>query len=276
MTTLQALVLGVLQGLTEFFPVSSSGHLVLGQLLFGIDGDVLVFDIFVHLGTLLAVLVVFRGAILRILAGVYKGMADILGGKPALDVYRASSDVRTAAGIVIGTIPAAVIGVTYTGEIEALFHSASAVFAALGFTGAVLLATFAARPGTRHAGMLLGFVIGLAQALAIIPGISRSGMTIAAGLFLGIRREEAGEFSFLLAVPAILGAAVLAAGDLLDAGVLSIPAVALLTGAAAAFFSGWAALVFLMGIVRRGKLGYFGFYCLAAALAGVVVLSMAG
>lgn len=272
MTILQAIILGILQGLTEFFPVSSSGHLVLAQLFFDIHEDVMIFDIALHLGSLVAVVIVFRATILRLISACLAGLSDIIRGRNTIaSLYRDSQDIRTAIAVIIGTIPAVIVGFTLKDSIEALFHSSVTVFAALAFTGCVLLATFLARKGDRRITATSGLLIGIAQAIAITPGISRSGMTISSGLFLGIRREDAGEFSFLLSIPAILGAAVLGFKDYLDAGGTAIPLVTIAAGTAAAFVSGWIALVLLMGVVRCGRMGYFGYYCLAAALAGFIL-----
>jgi undecaprenyl-diphosphatase len=272
MTILQAIILGILQGLTEFFPVSSSGHLVLAQLFFDVHEDVLIFDIALHLGSLVAVVIVFRATILRLIRACLAGLSDIAGKRSTIaGLYRDSQDIRTSIAVIIGTIPAVIVGFTLKDGIETLFNSAVTVFAALAFTGCVLLSTFLARTGDRRITAKSGLLIGIAQAIAITPGISRSGMTISSGLFLGIRREDAGEFSFLLSIPAILGAAVLGFKDYLDAGGTSIPFAALAAGTAAAFVSGWIALVLLMGVVRRGKMGYFGYYCLAVALAGFII-----
>lgn len=272
MTVLQAIILGVVQGLTEFFPVSSSGHLVLGQLFFDIHEDVLLFDICVHLGTLFAVLLVFRNSVARLTGALFGGLGSLLTGKnsPA-GLYRESPDIRTILAILIGTIPAVVVGFTMKDTLEALFHSSLAVFLALAFTGCVLLITFMVKDKRRGIGIISGFLIGIAQALAITPGVSRSGMTISAAMFLGIKREEAGEFSFLLSVPAILGATLLTVKDYLEVGEMSISLMALGAGFCAAFLSGWVSLMFLMGLVRKGRLGYFGFYCLAVAIIGLVL-----
>ncbi len=280
MTEFQALILGIVQGLTEFFPVSSSGHLVLGQTLFGIDGNVLQFDILVHLGSLFAVMIVFRRAIADLSIGTLQGLGEILSRKQSTsEIYRSSPAFRTVTAIIVGTIPAVIIGFSFQDGIEKLFHSAGSVFLAMGFTGCVLLGTFLTRNGTRQVGIMNGILIGLAQALAIAPGISRSGMTIASGLFAGVRRETAGEFSFLLSIPVILGATALGMKDMLAPGMsplTAMPTGVMAVGMVSAFLSGWAALVLLMGVVRRGKIGYFGFYCLAVSIAGSMLWAHAG
>ena len=139
-------------------------------------------------------------------------------------------------------------------------------------TGCILFLTFLAGEKDKKVGVISGFLIGIAQAIAITPGISRSGMTISSALFLGIKREDAGEFSFLLSIPAVLGATVLALKDCFDAGVMAFTPEIAITGILSSFISGWIALVFLMKIVRKGKIGYFGFYCVAVALSGILFL----
>jgi undecaprenyl-diphosphatase len=273
MTMFTAVWLGIVQGLTEFFPVSSSGHLVLAQKLFGVEGDMLVFDIFVHFGTLLAVFVVFRKQIIELLTGFFGGTSQALSGKKALkDVYSDSQSFKTATAILIGTIPAGIVGIVFKDSIEGLFTSEKAVLYSMLFTGCILFLTFLAGKSEKKIGLISGILIGIAQAVAIAPGVSRSGMTISSALFLGIKREDAGEFSFLLSLPAILGATVLALKDCFEAGAMSFSPEIAIAGILASFISGWLSLVFLMKIVRSGKIGYFGFYCLAVSIAGILFL----
>jgi undecaprenyl-diphosphatase len=272
LTIIQAVVLGLIQGFTEFLPVSSSGHLVLAQKLFGLDGELLTFDIMVHFGTLLAVLAVFRRSVVSITLGTLKGLkAFVFDRTPLTQVYRDSHDVRMAAAIIIGTIPAVIIGLTLKDSIEALFDSVAPVLIALAVTGVVLLITFLVKKGERRIGILRGLIVGIAQTIAIIPGVSRSGSTISTALFLKVERREAGEFSFLLAVPAIAGATLLAVGDLSDgAGDFSLPVI--LLGVGSSFVSGYLSLLLLLRIIRKGKIGYFGYYCLAVSIAGLAYL----
>ena len=273
MTYIQALVLGFVQGLTEFLPVSSSGHLVFGQAFFGVNADVLTFDIAVHFGTLMAVFIVFRRRIVELLAGIVRDFRSVGGGgKRPGAVLRDSPESRYALAIVIGTLPAVIVGLMIKDVIEGMFTAVTPVLWALAFTGTVLLATFAAGSGTRRVGPRSGLLIGIAQALAIVPGISRSGMTISITLFAGIDREEAGEFSFLLAIPAVLGATLLEALDLFgEGGFGSVAPGPVLVGTVVAFLTGWVSLAVLMSIIRHGKLGWFGFYCLAVAGIGLVL-----
>ena len=272
MTPIQAIGLGLLQGLTEFLPVSSSGHLVLAQQFFGMGGDLLAFDIFVHFGTLLAVLAAFRRRIIILALGCLAALRSaIFERTPLARVYAESGELRTTLALIVGSVPAGITGFTLKDPIERLFSAPVPVLFALAGTGIVLLATFRARRGSGHVGLGRGLIVGVAQAIAILPGVSRSGATISAALFLKVDRSEAGEFSFLLSVPAVAGATVLALRDLPGGGAsLSFETIAL--GAASAFASGFAALVLLMGIIRKGKIGYFGFYCIAASLAGGLYL----
>jgi len=276
-TYAQAVILGIVQGLSEFLPVSSSGHLVLVQHFFGFTESLIDFDIFVHFGTLLAVVVVFRASILRLITGFAGDIRAVSGGSlsPA-DCLRESKSMRMVAAILIGTVPAAVVGITMKDGIEALFGSILPVLCALFVTGIILIATFFARRGSSSVGPAGGLLIGIAQALAIVPGISRSGATISTALFLGVKREEAGEFSFLLSIPAVSGATLLAFMDTAGKGFGAFTPGVMIAGTAAAFLSGWVSLVILMRIVKRGKIGWFGFYCLAVSAAGLILYVTGG
>lgn len=274
MTPIQALILGLVQGFTEFLPVSSSGHLVLAQSFFGLEGDMLSFDIFVHFGTLLAVLFVFNRRIASLISACISAPVSIVRGQStAVDAYRGSPDLRIAIAIIVGSIPAGIIGFTLNDRIERLFSQPLPVAGALFVTGALLLATFrAGRGGNERIGILRGFIVGIAQAISIIPGISRSGSTIAAALFLKSERNEAGEFSFLLSLPAVAGATLLAVKNMSESGV-GIPVGAIVLGTIASFVSGLVSLVLLMRIIRAGRIGYFGFYCIAVSIAaGLYIL----
>ncbi|MCE5251777.1 prolyl oligopeptidase family serine peptidase [bacterium] len=277
MSYLQAIILGILQGFTEFLPVSSSGHLVLAQHILGIDESMLTFDIFVHFGTLLAVLVVLRTSIMKLSYSFLADMRSFLVDRmPVPVIYRTSSGLSTITALCIGTVPAVFAGFLLKDSIEAFFSSPLPVLVALFITGIVLTGTFFIKENSRHIDPLRGLLVGIAQAVAIIPGISRSGMTISSALFMKVRRSEAGEFSFLLAIPVITGATVLAVKDVSEAGFMSLAWGPVIIGTLAAFLSGWVSLVMLLSIIKRGSLGYFGFYCIAAALAGLVFFGVKG
>lgn len=265
---LEYIILGVVQGLTEFLPVSSSGHLVLGQELLGVQSNQsILFEVTVHVATLLAVFVVFWARIKRLAAFPFQR-----GGGPLMK----RDEARWWLHVLAGTFVTGVIGLTFKDQLESLYDKPLVVAGMLAVTGAIIFGTkFAARgDGTRLvlAPLWIGAAIGLAQALAITPGISRSGMTIAAALYLGMQRDDAGEFSFLLAIPAILGAALLHAKDL--SGIDGAEIGPLMAAFVAAFAVGLIALKVLLRFVRQGRLHYFAWYCWAVSGMAMVWLGV--
>lgn len=265
METLQALLLGIVQGLTEFLPVSSSGHLVLVQSAFSdafaFAEDVVLFDLVLHVGTLLPVLLFYRADIVRLTLSA--------AGRGPLEGVAA--DRRFILYVLLATIPTGVIGLLFKDTFESLFHSVEAVAVALAITGMMLLASgWADRPDRprRNLNPWIALTVGLAQSLAITPGISRSGSTIAVALMLGLDREKAARFSFLMSIPAITGAAVVQMKDgvRFDQDQLG----SLTVGFLAAFVSGTFALRWLVALIRGGRLHLFAAYVLP--LAGVVGL----
>lgn len=257
MTYFDAAILGILQGLTEFLPVSSSGHLVLARALLNIKPGGITFEVMVHFGTLLAVVVYFRSQILRLIQSLFD------------KTMKAERAVVTC--LVIGTIPAGIVGLTLRHQFETAFSNQSITSAMLLVTGLILLATRFVRKGNHKVGLLSSIIMGIGQAMAIMPGISRSGSTIAAGMFVGVEPSRAAEFSFLLAIPAILGATVLEFDALgqLEGHLLG----KYLLGAGLAFLVGLFAVYLVMATVRRGKLEYFAYYCFAAGAVGLYLFS---
>lgn len=248
--TLAAVLLGVVQGLTEFLPVSSSGHLVLFQSALPVAGDPVAFDLVLHMGTLLPVLWVYRADLLGILTDATRGEGPPLQ-RPGL---------RLLAWMVLGSVPTAVIGLTLEDHFALLFGTPEAVGVALLITGALLFASGRLTQGSRDVQAMTwrdALLIGTIQGMAITPGISRSGSTIAAALFLGIDRETAARYSFLLSVPAISGAFLLKLRDLQALDVSLTPLVA---GFLAAALSGYGALVLLLQLVRTGDFSRFCWY----------------
>ena len=262
MNWIEAVVLGIVQGLTEFLPVSSSGHLVLFQHLFGLVEPELLFDICVHVGTLAAVLIVFYRDILEMLKTLVRLPELVLQSGGIRALFTQNPDVRLMAMIVIGCIPTAVLGVIFAKMAEALFGTIWLVGIALLITGTFLWFTrqrkTVGRP-IKEMTLKDALIIGLVQGMAIIPGISRSGATISAALYLGVDRELAGRFSFLLAIPAIIGALVLGLDS--EAFHTSLPAGTILLGSLAAAVVGYLALVVLLKMVRKGQLYRFAPYC---------------
>jgi undecaprenyl-diphosphatase len=272
---LQAVLLGVIQGLAEFLPISSSGHLVLAQQWLGdafvFQTDAVAFDLVLHLGTLLPVLHFYRADLLGILRQLLDGNPAKHPGGP-LAWAKADRHRWLALMVVVASVPTGLIGVTLKDTFEALFHSVGAVCVGLGITGALLLATRAleGRANGRELGIATALLIGLAQGVAITPGISRSGTTIATALMLGIRREDAARFSFLLSIPAILGAVLLQAKE----GVTISPGAgsALLVGFAVSMAVGYASLRMLVALVKVGGLHRFAYYVWPVAIGGYLAL----
>ena len=261
MTIEQALFLGVVQGLTEFFPVSSSGHLVFFQSLFGLKDPPIFFDVLLHLGTLLAVVVFFRDDILKILEAVKEGLT----GKK-----ESSSGRKLLIWIIVSSIPTGIMGFLFKDWFESVFASPKLVGGMLLVTGMVLWLTRFVRGKERGAGKMNwkdALLIGIGQGVAIIPGISRSGATISTGLFCGLDRELSGKFSFLLSIPAILGATVLEFRKIESSSEIVIS----LLGTGAAFCVGLLALRLLMPVIRQGQLFRFAYYCWAVGLVMIIV-----
>ncbi len=267
MTIIQALILGLVQGATEFLPVSSSAHLVLVPWLLNWNAPGLVFDTVVHLGTLLAVVIYFWKDILQIVVGVLNTLKA-----------RNLNDPHGKLGwiVVVGTIPAALIGYLLESTFEKLFGAPAIVLGFLFITGLVLFITERISAKIRPIESLTwkdALLIGLAQAAAIAPGISRSGSTIAAGLALGIKREAATRFSFLLVIPIILGAGIFKLKDAFDVGFSGSETTTLIIGFAAAAISGYAAISYLLAFVRKHSLYVFAGYCWAVVvILGIVMM----
>ncbi len=256
MSPLHALVLGVVQGLTEFLPVSSSGHLILVPVLLGWPDQGLAFDAAVHLGTALALLCYFARELVRIAAGT-------LGGRP--------DDRRLVVAVVVGTVPAAVTGVLFERTIET--HLRSAVVVALSTIVWGLVLWWADRQASRahvrelqEVGIARGLAIGLAQILALVPGTSRSGITVTVGLFSGLDRPTAARFAFLLGLPITAGAGALKTLSLLRHGLAAGEGAALGLGLLASFLTGLAAVWFLLRYLQRRTLAVFVVYRVALGL----------
>jgi undecaprenyl-diphosphatase len=267
MNWFEALTLAVVQGLTEFIPVSSSGHLVLTQIFFGIESaTAFVYDIILHLGTALAALIFYRREVLAVLRGL-------------LPPYRQAPAELVAARrllllIAAATVPTGVIGLTFKHPLEQLFSSPAAVLVGLAITGTILVASSLIPASTRPLAAFpwwRALLIGTAQGIAIAPGVSRSGSTIVAALATGMRREDAVRFSFLIFLPAILGATLLELRHP-PAGASVPPAIAA-AGFVAAGVTGYLAILLVLRWTRAGKLWQFGLYCWAVAGLAAMVLA---
>ncbi len=275
MTFLEAVLLGILQGLTEFLPVSSSGHLVLAQTFLGLKEPLVFFDVMLHVGTLAAVLVVYRDAIWKLTIGGLSTLTDIQFWRKPKSTFNASTDLKFVWLILLGSIPTGVIAVLFKTELESFFHEVRLVSVMLILTGVTLQLprlrkqeADSADDSTEKLRAWHAPLIGIAQGCAITPGISRSGTTISLALFLGVPAKTAAEYSFLLSIPAILGAVVL---KIRDIGETTIPFYIVAAGTLAAFIVGYIALRFLLVVLNRGKFSLFSYYCIALGLVSLLI-----
>lgn len=269
MSFLTAFILGVLQGLTEFLPVSSSGHLVLAQHLLGWKEPAVFFDVCLHIGTFIAVLIVFREGVWDLVMGGIRLIFQRPFGR--IKTRSLSTQERIFLLVVVGTVPTVFAGLFARHFLERIFASVPAVSINLLVTGTFLwLTRYAKTSLPKPASLMRGqhaLWVGLAQAVALAPGISRSGATISAGLCLGLERDWAGRYSFLLFVPAVMGALILE-GAHIEAD--SINVLQTLLGVVTAAVSGYIALRVLLKVVRNGDFYVFGPYCWLVGVAGLI------
>jgi undecaprenyl-diphosphatase len=261
----QAIVIGIVQGLTEFLPVSSSAHLILVPRALGWDDAFILspaFDVMLHMGTLLALIVYFWRDLWRYLVAALAALRDRrVGDDP---------DRRMAALLAASVVPGALVGIALEGFIDTFFREELLVVCGLLVVGAAIL--FAAERAARHTREMIdlrlvdAFGIGIAQALALFPGISRSGITISAGLLFGLKRDAAARFAFLMGTPIILGAGLWKMRELLSGGAGAFEPTVLAAGLIAAAVSGLAAIWFLLAYLRRASTDVFGLYRVAAAI----------
>ncbi len=267
MTVWQAVILGILQGFTEFLPVSSSGHLVLAQHLLNVlsESD-LMFDVYVHVGTLISVFVVLWNDIIAIVRAVGSSLLHM----KIREDYKSDEYVRMGVAIVVGSIPAGVIGVMYHERIKDAFTDPKLVAMNLVITGLILFLTRLARPNqNKRVGVVSSFIIGLAQAFAILPGISRSGSTISAAMYLKLTPVRAARFSFLLSIPVIAGAALFETKSMIKQGV-DIGALPLIAGTIAAAITGYFSIKVLLKFLEKGRISWFAIYCLVVGILGII------
>ena len=276
----EAIILGLIQGLTEFLPVSSSGHLEIGKHLLGVETtDDLLFTTMVHAATVLSTIVVFRKQIWDLLKGFFSGLKEVKVLKSESGRLELVCNDQTdyLLKIAVSMIPVFVVGMFFKDQVESLFGSITVVGFALIMTAVLLFfSDYASRPGrksifpknTSRNGISYwqAFVVGLGQALAVIPGLSRSGTTISTGLICGVKREVMAQFSFLMVLIPILGESFLeiVGGEF---GTSSVSALSLVLGFVSAFVSGLLACKVMIALVKKAKLSWFALYCLLAAAA---------
>ncbi len=266
MNEIQALLLGLVQGLTEYLPVSSSGHLAILSNFFGLDGESsLTFTVAVHVATVMSTLIILWKEIWELLKGVFDTKTPLWNDAR-----------RYATAIIISMIPVAIVGFCFKDQVEEVFGNGLLIVGiCLLVTAALLIFSYYAKPRQKEEiGMLDAFVIGIAQAAAVLPGLSRSGSTIATGLLLGNKKEKLAQFSFLMVIPPILGEALLdvmkAVKGSAETATVAIPTSSYIIGFLAAFISGCIACKWMINLVKKGKLVYFGIYC---AIVGTLLIA---
>ncbi|MCM1313164.1 MAG: undecaprenyl-diphosphate phosphatase [Bacteroides sp.] len=275
MNWLQALLMGIFQGLTEYLPVSSSGHLALAAELLGVEDPekIMAFTIAVHVATVLSTLVILWREIEWLFKGLFK-FGDRI--KPSPYGIRALNEEQNyMLNIIVSMIPIGIVGFCFKDAIEGYFNSLMVVGVCLLVTAALLSFSYFARPRTKkHITMFDAFVIGIAQSIAVLPGLSRSGSTIGTGLLLGNNKEKLAQFSFLMVIPPILGEALLdvlkAAKEGMETVMNGISAGVLLTGFVAAFVTGCIACKLMINLVKKGKMIYFAIYCAIVGCATII------
>ena len=252
MNFINSILLGIVQGLTEFLPISSSGHLVLGQHFLGIENSGILLEVVLHLGTLLSVLLYYRRDISDLLHGISK---------------RDSESLHYMFMVAVATIPTVVVGLLFKPQLESLFLPKFVPYMLL-ITGGVLLTTKYASKAQKSITLKIAILVGCAQVFAMLPGISRSGMTISLALFLGIHRGDAAKFSFFMAIPVLLGAGILQLGDV---GEMSVQVWPFFLGFLSAFISGYVVIKWLINLISNQHFWKFSYYCIFVGLICIFV-----
>ncbi|MDI6802562.1 MAG: undecaprenyl-diphosphate phosphatase [Bacteroidota bacterium] len=271
MSLLDAVLLGIIQGLTEFLPISSSGHLVLGQELLNIvhQSDI-TFEVFVHFGTLLSVVFMFWKDIKLLFLSIFEFVKNPTKLKL---LFKTNEHFKIAIFIVIGSIPAAIVGIMFENEIGVLFNDPKFVSVMLLLTGLILFLTKFSNPKEGSSvGFVSAIIIGIAQAIAIIPGISRSGITISSALFAGISRENAAKFSFLMSLPVIFGASILKANEVMQSSISHQQLLIYFVGTVIAAISGYASIRVVLGLLKKKRFSWFSYYCFIVGILGILFI----
>jgi len=267
MSYLESVILSVLQGLTEFLPISSSGHLVLVENLLGVKKSGIDFEVFVHFGTMLSVIVIFWKDIVGVLSSFFGKIFQF----DRLKInFQSDENFRTAILIIWASIPAGVVGILFEEKVEATFQNPKLTSLFLIITGLILFSTrFARINNEKNFDFISSLIVGIGQAVAILPGISRSGTTISAGMFAGINGIKSARFSFLLSIPVILGATILKTKEILELSLFDrLPL--LIFSAVISFITGYIAIKFLLKVISRGDFNLFSYYCLLIGLIGLI------
>ncbi len=278
----EAVILGLVQGLAEFLPISSSGHLVLGQYLLGVNetavGDI-TFEVFVHFGTTLSILTVYRKRILGIVKDLFGALAargsmgqSISAGTVDAERGGREASVRISVYVLLSMIPTGILYVLLKDDLEAAFDDPRLVSLMLIVTGVLLLLTRLRPNPSGVLSPLKAVLVGIAQSVALIPGISRSGSTICTALYLNVDRKEAADFSFIMLLPVVIGATLLKALDMMETG-MTVDILPLFLGTLMAYVSGIFAIRAVVILVQRHALQYFAFYCFAVGILGLILFA---
>lgn len=259
---IKAIILGIIQGLTEFLPISSSGHLVIGAEILNFHEPGIAFEVFLHCGTLVAVIIVFRRDLISMVRSLF------VSSVARREDPNLALSFQWNINIIIATLPAVVVGLFLKDSIDRIFDTIIITFSMITVTGVTMVLTQFIHEKGAPVTRLRALLIGVAQALAILPGLSRSGSTIFTGMLLGVNRETAARFSFIMSIPAILGAVVLNLGELIATPPPTEELLAIFVGTVASLISGYFAIILLMRMIRKGSLEWFGYYCLVIATLG--------
>ena len=249
MNLVESLLLGIIQGITEFLPISSSGHLLIAQEIMNINFDGNLIEVSTHLGTLISVIIIFRNDIFQLIVGIQK-----------------KENIKYIISLIIGTLPSVIFGLGLKVYFSSLLENILVVSFALFFTGTFLILSKRIIHNSKKINYKTALIIGLSQALAIIPGISRSGITICTALFLGIDSRQAAKFSFFLAIPAIFGATILLFFDQNTYFQINLFSNFLLISFISSLLSGYLFLNILLKILQKGNFHFFGYYCLLVSI----------
>ena len=264
MHILESILLGIVQGLTEFLPISSSAHLVLFEHILKIRLESIRFEVFLHLGTFFSVVIIFRRQIWKLITAL-----KVIFKKSDLE---SEQNLKLLGLLLVGTVPAVVLGLSFGEYVEKAFSSSTVASSMLILTGIFLWFTQFTRAKKDKFNYEDAILVGLAQAFALLPGISRAGFTIGTGLFRGIKGEKSAEFSFLLSLPAILGASILKLKETLEENPSSGEIVFYILGGFFAFVFGYIAIRFLLGVLKKGKFQNFAYYCLGVGILSLIFL----
>ncbi len=271
MSLLDAVLLGIIQGLTEFLPISSSGHLVLGQELLHIaHRSNIAFEVFVHFGTFLSVVFMFWKDIKLIFFSICELCKN---PKQSKLLYQTNEHFKIAIFIAISSIPAAIVGLMFEKEISIFFNDPKFVSVMLLITGLILFLTKFSNPKEGSSvSFASAIIIGIAQAIAILPGISRSGITISSAIYLGVSRENAAKFSFLMALPVILGATILEANEVLQSSISNQELLVYFVGTVVAAITGYASIRIVLGLLKKKRFSWFSYYCFIVGILGILFI----